>query len=132
MTEPTNVERLLTAFAGWGEGNPAGIAELAADDCELVVPESVPYGGTWHGPDAVASWFAVELWRHFEEFNATPIDLIDGGDKVVVPMKVVAVARNGRRMEIDNLWLYEFRDGSLVRLQAYIDTAVAARTVAGS
>jgi hypothetical protein len=45
-----------------------------------------------------------------------------------VPVRVVAVVNNGNRMDIENLWLYEFRDGKLARLQVYADTAVAVAT----
>jgi ketosteroid isomerase-like protein len=47
---------------------------------------------------------------------------------VAVPVRVVAVVKNKNRMDIENLWLYEFRDGKLARLQVYADTAVAVAT----
>ncbi len=129
MSGTSNVDALLQGMAGWGKDNPARIAEMVADDCEMFVPTSLPYGGVRRGPKAIAAWFSRELWEYFDEFTSTPTDVVDGGDKLAVPVRVVAVAKNGNRMEIENLWLCEFRDGKVARLQVYVDTAVAAATV---
>lgn len=66
---PSNIELLAQAFAGWGKDNPANIADVLSPDCELIVPESIPYGGTFRGPDALIDWFTRELWRWFDEFT---------------------------------------------------------------
>jgi ketosteroid isomerase-like protein len=131
VAERSNVDTLVQGFAGWGKDNPARIADVVAESCEMHVPASLPYGGVRRGPTAIAQWFARELWEFFDEFSSTPVDVVDGGDKIAVPVRVIAVAKNGRRMDIDNLWLYEFRDGRLVRLQVYVDTAIAGQTVEG-
>ena len=127
----SNVETLIRGFAGWGKNNPAHISQIVGEYCEMRVPASLPYGGVRRGPKAIAEWFANELWTFFDEFTSTPVEVVDGGDKIAVPVHVVAVAKNGRRMEIDNLWMYEFRDGRLVRLQVYVDTLIANNTVQG-
>ena len=43
----SNVENLAQAFAGWGKDNPANMRDVLHPECELVVPESIPYGGTF-------------------------------------------------------------------------------------
>jgi hypothetical protein len=69
-------------------------------DCELVVPDSIPYGGAFRGVDAVIGWFTRELWRWFDEFASTPEGFIDGGDQIVVPVHVQARAKNGTTMDV--------------------------------
>jgi hypothetical protein len=127
----SNVELLVQAFAGWGKDDPAGMRDVLDPECELVVPDSIPYGGTFRGVDAVVGWFTRELWRWFDEFSSTPEDLIDGGEKIVVPVHVQARAKNGRTMDVHNVWIYEFAEGRLTRGQVYADTAVLRDTVAG-
>ena len=75
---PSNIELLAQSFSGWGKDNPANMRDLLHPDCEMVVPDSVPYGGTFMGPDAVIDWFTKELWRWFDEFTSTPEGFIDG------------------------------------------------------
>ena len=54
----SNVELLAQAFAGWGKDRPANMREVLHPRCELVVPESIPYGGTFRGLDPVVDWFS--------------------------------------------------------------------------
>jgi len=128
---PSNIERLAAAFAGWGKDEPANMSDVLAPDCELIVPESVPYGGSFKGTDAVIAWFTRELWRWFDEFSSTPEGFIDAGDRIVVPVNVRARAKNGRTMDVHNVWIYEFSDGKLIRGRVYADTAVLRDTVEG-
>src|SRR5215218_5765235 len=115
----SNVELLAQAFAGWGKDNPANMRDVLHPDCELVVPDSIPYGGTFRGADAAIGWFTRELWRWFDEFTSTPEGFIDGGDQIVVPVHVQTRAKNGKAI----VWIYEFSESKLVRGQVYADTA---------
>jgi uncharacterized protein len=126
----SNAEALVRAFAGWGKDNRANLGELLDPDCELVVPDSIPYGGTFRGADATIGWFTRELWRWFDEFTSLPEDLIDAGDRIVVPVHVRARAKNGRTIDVHNVWIYEFREGKLTRGRVYADTAVLRDTLA--
>jgi ketosteroid isomerase-like protein len=126
-----NLELLAQGFAGWGKGEPARMSELLAPDCELIVPDSIPYGGTFHGAENVIGWFTHELWRWFDEFTSTPEAVIDGGDLIVVPVNVKARAKNGKALDVHNLWVYEFKDGKLTKARVYADTAVLRDVVAG-
>ena len=105
---PSNIELLAQAFAGWGKDNPANMRDVMHPDCELVVPDSIPYGGTFRGADAAIGWFTQELWQWFDEFTSTPEGFVDGGDQIV-----------------------EFSDGKLIRGRVYADTAILRDTVAG-
>jgi uncharacterized protein len=128
---PSNIERLAQAFAGWGKNEPANMADILDPECELVVPDSIPYGGTYRGPDAVIGWFTRDLWRWFDEFSSTPEGFVDGGDQIVVPVHVQARARNGRSVDVHNVWIYEFSEGRLIRGRVYADTALLREAVEG-
>jgi uncharacterized protein len=127
----SNIELLAQAFSGWGKDNPAKIREVLSPDCVLIVPDSIPYGGTFRGAEATINWFTHELWRWFDEFTSTPEGFVDGGEQIVVPVNVRARAKNGKTMDVHNVWIYEFRDGKLIRGRVYADTAVLRDTVEG-
>jgi uncharacterized protein len=128
----SNAEALARAFAGWGRDKPANLRELLHADCELEVPESLPYGGTVRGADAVIAWFTRDLWRWYHEFTSTPEGLIDAGDHIVVPVRVQARALTGRTVDVHNVWIYEFSDGELTRGRVYADTAALRDAVTGA
>jgi hypothetical protein len=127
----SNVERLARAFAGWGKHNPAGMRDLLDPDCELVVPPSLPYGGTFRGVDAVIEWFTCGLWSWFDEFASTPEGFIDGDDRIAVPVRVQARTKDGRSVDVRNVWIYEFSDGRVTRGRVYADTAVVRDALSG-
>ncbi len=127
----SNIELLAQAFAGWGKDNPANMRDVLHPDCELVVPDSIPYGGTFRGADAVIAWFTRDLWRWFDEFTSIPEGFVDGGDQIVVPVHVQARAKNGKTMDVHNVWIYEFSGGKLIRGRVYADTAILRDTVEG-
>jgi len=66
-----------------------------------------------------------------DEFTSTPEGLIDAGDRIVVPVHLQARAKNGKTMDVHNVWVYEFSDGKLIRGRVYADTAVLRDTVEG-
>lgn len=111
----SNVELIHRGFAGWGKDEPARLHGLLAPDCELIVPDSIPYGGVFRRTESVIGWFTRELWRWFDEFTSTPEAVIDGGDLIVVPVHVKARAKNGRTMDVHNIWVYEFGGASSSR-----------------
>ena len=125
-----NAEPLARGFAGWGKDNPAGLRELLHPDCELVVPESLPYGGTFHGADAAIAWFTRDLWRWFDEFTSTPEDLIDAGDRIIVPVHVKAPARPAGRWTSTTPGSTSSAKGKLTRGRVYADTAALRDAVA--
>jgi ketosteroid isomerase-like protein len=121
----SNAEILMKAFAGgWGMGKPPDLGDAVHLDAELAAPGSMPYGGgVFRGRERIARWFAEDLWEMWAEFSSTPTDLIDGGDKIVVPVHVKAKTHHGNEVEADNIWIYEFEDGALRRARVYADTA---------
>lgn len=50
-------------------------------------------------------------------------DLIDGGERIVVPVHIKGKTHNGKVVEADNVWIYELKDGALRRAMVYVDTA---------
>jgi ketosteroid isomerase-like protein len=120
----TNVEVLMRAFASVAEGKPPDLADWLHPQAELVVPESMPYGGgVYRGQERIEKWFAEDLWELWAEFSSTPVDVIDGGDKIAVPVHVRGRTHNGTEVEVDNVWIFEFAGGKLRRARAYADTA---------
>jgi len=121
----SNAEVLMKIFASdWGRGNPPPLADALHPEAELVIPESMPYGGgLYRGREQIAKWFAEDLWELWDEFSSTAVDLIDAGDKIVVPVHVKGRTHNGTEVEADNAWIYEFEDGTLRRARVYADTA---------
>ncbi|WP_460696764.1 nuclear transport factor 2 family protein [Nocardia thraciensis] len=60
MTE-SNAELLAQAFAGFRTGDPTALGALLHPDCELVVPDSIPYAASFRGAEQVRDRFTRQL-----------------------------------------------------------------------
>jgi ketosteroid isomerase-like protein len=110
------------------EETPA-ILELCAADVTIQYPAagSLPYGGTWHGHDGVATF--LDVHDQAEEILAFDVNqLIAEGDAVVA----IGTFR-GRAKPDGGEWATSFvhyltiTDGHLDRWEAFFDTAAALR-----
>ncbi len=114
------LQRIYDAFSRWD------VDDLARDvthDFELNMPETVPWGGTFHGRDGVKA-FATVFRDHVEGQWADPDDYIDGGDAIVVlgRQRGRAIA-TGREYEVHFAHAWSLSDGMPARCRSYFDTA---------
>jgi uncharacterized protein len=114
------VRRIYDALSQWK------VDELAKDvthDFELILPETVPWGGARHGPDGVEA-FATIFRDYVEGQWAEPDDFIDGGDLIVVMGRLRGRARaTGQEFEEHFAHVWTITDGMPSRCRSYFDTA---------
>jgi ketosteroid isomerase-like protein len=119
-----NVEIVRRGFEAYARGDLA--AMRGGMHPELVTYRADPDGATYHGPDGLLQ--AIAEWvEDFDEFTATPAELIDtGGDQVVARVHQEAIgAQSGAPIEGDFWFVYTLRDGSVVRLDMFANRAQA-------
>jgi hypothetical protein len=94
---PTNAEVLIKAFASdWGKGKPPTLEGAFHPDAELIVPESMPHaGGVYRGPGTNRAMVCGGSLGTLGRVLVHPVDLIDAGDKIVVPVRVRGKTHNG-------------------------------------
>jgi ketosteroid isomerase-like protein len=87
--------------------------------------QGLPHGGIYHGIEAVrAAVFdplAKEWWSVFE---ATPEELIDGGESIVALGRYTGEARQtGRALDVPFAHVWTFAGDTVVRFVQFVDTA---------
>lgn len=119
-------EMLRTAYEDFAAGNLDAVLAFFDDDIEWIVAEGFPFGGTYHGPDAVRDGVFLQLRTAMETFDVLPERFVDAGDTVVVLGKYDGVAAATGRPFTDIPWahVWDFEDGRAVRFQQYTDTAL--------
>jgi ketosteroid isomerase-like protein len=114
----SNVERLQGLFATFNETGELDFSAAHAD-IELHDRPDVPDGRVWRGMDGVRAFFAKTA-ESFDPIRWEPREFIATGRHVVVRAHVIAYgASSGTPIEIDEAQLWTFRDGLLIRLQAF-------------
>ncbi len=108
------------------------LISMLRDDFVLKVPASLPYGGSYTGPKEIDAFLArINDGPYWESFVTHLDRVITAENYLVAPITITARGKtNGASMTIENLWLFEVRDGNFTRAQIYADTA-AASNVAG-
>jgi ketosteroid isomerase-like protein len=126
-----NVDVIESAWEAFGKGNLEAAVALAGEEAELRIPETLPFGGVYRGPDGFRD-YVDQLLASFGDFRATPEKVLGADDDhVVVVARTSGRTRGGDRFEGRSVWIYKLRDGRVVEAEAFIDTARMLELLAG-
>ena len=118
-----NVDVIQSAWDAFGRGEIDKATSVADPSAEFVAPDSLPWGGTYHGPEGFRELLA-KIVTNFDKFEARPEKVLGADDDhVVVVARLVARTKSGKDVEGQALWLYKMRNGQVVRGDAFTDTA---------
>ncbi len=118
-----NVDVVQGAWDAFGRGDIDAVLEAISPSAETRVPESLPWGGTYTGPDGFQD-FLAKLRETFEVFNATPQKVLGADDNhVVVLAKTKSRIKGGATIEGKAIWIYQLRDGKIADAESFGDTA---------
>jgi ketosteroid isomerase-like protein len=118
-----NVDVVQHAWDAFSRGDIDAAVEAIAPTAETRIPESVPWGGTYIGPDGFRE-FLEKLGKAFDAFRATPDKVLGADDNhVVVVAKTKGKIKGGGTVEGSNVWVYQLRDGMIADAESWGDTA---------
>ena len=119
-----NVDVVQGAWDAFARGDIEGVVGVIAPNAETRVPESVPWGGTYIGPDGFRD-FLRNLGQAFDQFKATPDKVLGADDNhVVVVSTTKGRTKGGGVIEGKSVWLYQLRDGLIADAETWGDTAM--------
>ena len=128
---PAEATRAMYDHAARGEWDD--VAAFMADDFVIHEPATLPYGGEWHGRDALQRLF-THVMGFWEDPQVEWIDLV-GGDRHVVALLnfSMTVRGTGRRIAQRVAEVTSFgADGKMVAMHIhYFDTGEMARLITG-
>jgi uncharacterized protein len=130
----SNVEVIQGLYEAFGRGDIESVLDGLHPEIEWVEPEleSLAYGGTHRGVEAVANDVLALMPQTWEKVQLEPEEWVDGGDTVVVVGTFNARGKGGR----DGSWrfahVWKVRDGKGVRVESFYDTLAELRTLGGA
>ena len=118
-------------FAGLEHGDGAAFFEHVADDVDWTVMGTHPLAGHYQSKaDFTAATFA-KLGKVLPDGAQLNVDgLFIDGDVAIVELHSKATAKNGFRFDNHYCWVCYFKDNKIVRVRAYLDSAMVARLFA--
>ena len=118
-----NVDVVQGAWDAFGRGDIDAVLETIAPSAETRLPESLPWGGTYAGPDGFRD-FLTKLGDSWDQFSATPQKVLGADDNhVVVLAKTKGRTKAGATIEGKVIWIYQLRDGKIADAETWGDTA---------
>lgn len=120
-----NADLVRGGWEAFGTGDLDTAVANTSESAEIVIPESLPWGGTYTGPGGFKEMIGKFL-SNFEEVNPTPQEFLEAdGDHVVVVVTGVGRTKSGNELSGDSIWLYKIEGGQIARAQFFGDTATA-------
>jgi ketosteroid isomerase-like protein len=124
-------DRVREIFRGLGSGDGAAFFSHVADDVDWTVMGTHPLAGHYAGKAAFRAGTFAKLGKVLTAGTQLRIDhLLVKDDEAVVELKSGATARNGMPFDNRYCWVVQFRDEVIVRVRAYLDSALVARLFA--
>ena len=84
-------------------------------------------GKILRGVSEITRAFDIENDEVWEEHRIEPQEFFDAGDRVVVLQREYQRSKSGAELVTDTATILDLRDGRIVRMQGYMDPAVALR-----
>ena len=127
MSNLNAVKGLYEAFAKGDIPTVLGFLDANVDWTEA---KGFPYGGTYHGPNAVLEGVFMRLGADWEGFAVVPAEFIDGGDNIVVLGQYSGIYKaTGKSFEADFAHVWKIQDGKAIRFVQYVDTLLVSRAL---
>src|SRR3954462_7253131 len=119
-----NSDTLKKGYDGFNSGDVDAVAAIFADDITWEGPNSdgVPMSGKNEGKDAVLQALG-QIGEQFESFKASPDEMIEAGDTIVVLSHVEAKTSSGNEIKMPGVEVWRMSDGVAQRVQSLLDTA---------
>lgn len=119
-----SVDVVRGVYEALGRGDVPAVLGAMSDDIEWHEAEGMPYGGVYHGGEAVAKNVFGPITQDVSAFAVTPEEFIASGDAVAVVARYTGTgAASGERLDLPVVHVWDVRDGKITRFRQFVDTA---------
>jgi ketosteroid isomerase-like protein len=102
--------------------------ELLDSDVEWRVPESLPWGGIFHGHDGFRRFCAL-VSDQLAETHREKQQYLDAGDQVIVLLQSLGLPKDGTEYQEPEVDICEVRNDKIVSVEIYVDSAMVLRAL---
>ena len=118
-----DVETMRRAYDAFNRSDVPAVLQAFDDSIEWYEPGggNAP-GGSFRGPQNVASDVFASVPENFEEFKAEPQDFIDAGDDLVVVGRFRGRSKSGQQLDTPFAHVWKMRNGKAQAFHNYVET----------
>jgi ketosteroid isomerase-like protein len=117
-----DVDTVRSAYEAFGRQDIPGVLDTLGDDIQWDVPDSLPFGGVFHGREEVTSFFG-SIGDYYDELRVEPDEFLEAGDRVVALGNHHGKVKDGGTFDVRFAMVWTMRDGKAASFKEYTDTA---------
>ena len=128
----STVETIKSAYAAFARNDPTVLFSAMDPSISWNEAEGNPLarGNPFVGADKIGEGVFGPLLAQIDDFTVVPATFIDGGDDVVVLGRYGgSMKAGGAKLDAPFCHVYHFRNGKIVSVQQYTDTAQWSRLI---
>jgi len=126
----SNLDSVKALYQAFAAGDIPSVLGFLSRDIDWTEAEGFPYGGTYHGPNAVLTEVFIRLGSEWIGFAAVADEFIDGGDTVVALGKYSGTyKKTGKSFQANFAHVWKVQDGKAIRFIQYVDTLLVNRAL---
>lgn len=120
-----NIAFVRSLYEAFGRGDVDAVLAGFDENIEWNEAEGMPYGGQYHGPQAVAENIFAKVTDDFDDFAVTPEEFYADGDAVITVVRYTGTGKEtGKELNLQAAHAWNLRDGKVVRFRLFGDATV--------
>lgn len=120
-----NLDLVRATYEGSSEENGQALMAALAPDASWTEAEGFPYAGTYVGPEAIVKGVFQRLATEWNGYAAKVHTFMEDGDRVAAFGEYQGTyVATGKSMRASFAHLYEVKDGKIVRMTQFVDSAM--------
>lgn len=127
----TNLEIIRSTYQGASAENGKNLLAALASDATWTEAAGFPYAGTYIGPDAIIANVFKRLSTEWIDYQAKVHTFMADSDQVAAfGVYSGTYRKTGIAMTATFAHLYRLKDGKIVAMEQYVDSAMVLRALA--
>ena len=130
MSSNSNKQIVEQIYGAMAQGDGLVFASALHEDCVWRLPGQSSWSRRFEGLDAINRELFRPLFSRFATpYTARLVSMIAEGDTVVAEVKGDVTTHEGERYANDYCFIFRFRDGKIIEVVEYGDTALEERVL---
>jgi uncharacterized protein len=119
-----SVDVVRAVYEAFGRGDVPAVLGAMADNIEWHEAEGMPYGGVYHGGEAVAQNVFGPITQDIPDLAVKPEEFIASGDAVAAVVRYTGTGKaTGKQLNLPAVHVFNVRNGKIAQFRQFIDTA---------
>jgi ketosteroid isomerase-like protein len=125
---PVTAEYVRQIFNGLEEGDGSSFFDHVDDKVDWIVERTHPLAGHYQSKITFTEGTFAKLSKVLPKGAQLHVEnILISGDAAAVELRSLAIAKNGFRFDNRYCWIVYFENDVIVRVRAYLDSAMVAR-----